>query len=192
MADYNTRGQKHGQFGKDYDFRYNKAVAWNPIFDKLVAERLKYNTGFKNFSDNSHALSYDKEGNRTFDKSEITIRNLELGEVVEIETELSYPDGDEVEMIRKAIIRLPKRKDGEQIVVVADFDYSGETKIKTAYLNKASDNHQSGLDTTNIDRHIGGMFGVKVRGSLNSIYNIENGVATKVEKQRNNNKKRRY
>lgn len=190
MAEYNTRGEKHNQFGKDYDFKYNKAVAWNPIFDTMVKDRLRFNSEFRGFTDDSHALGYDKAGNREFDKSEITLRNLQLGEVVEIETELvGYDDG--IEMLRKAVIRLPKRKDGEQIVVVADFSERGSTKIKTAWLNKADDNHQIGLDTRNIDTNIGGKFGVKVNGMLNDVYEIKNGVATKIENKPTNNKKRR-
>ena len=191
MAEYNTRGEKHNQFGKDYDFKYNKAVAWNSVFDTMVKDRLKYNSGFSGFTDKSHALGYNKEGNREFDKSEITLKNLQLGEVVEIETELIGNGDDGIEMIRKAVIRLPERKDGEQIVVVADFSENGYTKIKTAWLNKASDNHQTGLDTRNIDTNIGGKFGVKVNGMLNDVYEIENGVAVKIENRPTNNKRKR-
>ena len=182
MADYNTRGEKHNQYDRNYDFKYNKAVAWNDVFDTMVKDRLKFNSGIK-YSD--HLNQYDKEGNRTFDTSEISIRNLEAGDVVEIETE--YNASSEIEMIRKAVIRLPKRKDGEQIVAVADFSENGMTTIKTAYLNKASDNHQIGLDASDIDRNIGGKFGVKVKGMLNDIYVISNGVATKVDPKVNNN-----
>ena len=189
MAEYNTRGQKHGQFGKDYDCKYNKAVAWNKIFDTLIDDRFTYNTGIK-YSD--HVGEYDKEGNRTFDLKEISLRDLIAGDVVEIETEYTTMGNDYVEMIRKAVIRLPKRKDGEQVVAVVLFGDSGNTFVKTAWLNKSDDNHQTGLDTTDIDRHIEGKFGVYVRNALKEIYTIDkNGNATKVEKPRNDNKKRR-
>lgn len=189
MANYYTRGQKHNEFGKDYDCKYNKGYAWNPIFDTLVKDRLTYNAGIR-YSD--HLKDYDAEGNRTFDTSEISIRNLSMGEVVEIETEYYDRAEDTVEMLRKAVIRLPKRADGEQIVAVADFNTNGMTNIKTAWLNKATDNHQSGLDTTNLDWRIEGLFGTAVKGMFSEYYYIElNGKATKVVPNRNKNSRKR-
>lgn len=169
MADYNTRGEKHGVYGKDYDYKYNSGYAWNPVFNALVADRLAYNRGI-DYS--YHLNSYDSKGNRVFDASEITIQNLRRGTVVEIETEILDIRGRDVEIIRKAVIRLPERSDGEQIVAVALFKDNGYLKIKTAWLNKATDNHQQGLDTSDMDWNIGGIFGVRA-GRFEEFYNID-------------------
>ena len=148
MSNYNTRGTKHSNQRKDFDRLYNRAYVWADQFDTTTKEMFK---NAKRISYSKHLKNYEKSGNREFDLNEINLKALEMGQVVEIETELNDYNGEDIETVRKAVVRLPKREDGEQVVAVAAFDYYNNVFIKTAWLNKATDNHSRGLDTTEME-----------------------------------------
>lgn len=156
MSVYNTRGSKHRYGRADYDYIYNRGYVWNEAFNTITKELISIR-GEPIFS--RHLQDYENQGNRDFSLEEITVQAMMNGEVVEIETELNeFGRDDDIEIIKKAVIRLPRRADGEQIVVVADFDRT-RPFIKTAWLNKASDNHQHGLDTSEFEWNINGKYG---------------------------------
>ena len=157
MATYNTRGQKHRGRRKDFDFLYNKGFVWAPLLDELYRQIVEKSASIR-FS--NHVRNYACDGNREYSISaEITKPALLAGEVVEVETELNDYCGNDFQTIRKAVVRLPAREDGEQVVVVVEFNYRADMFVKTAWLNKASDNHQTGLDTTDFDNCVSDLFG---------------------------------
>ena len=157
MANYCTRGLKHRESRKDYDFLYNSAASWTPLFKELVNMLVQRSESLR-FS--KHVDNYKCDGNRTYSLSEeITKDAILAGDVVEIETELNDNCGQDFQTVRKAVVRLPEREDGEQVVVVIDFNYHGDMFVKTAWLNKASDNHQNGLDENEFDSYVSDLFG---------------------------------
>ena len=148
MTNYNTKGTKHRRQRKDLDRLYNRGFVWNPHFDNITNEMFSKS---KRIQYSRHLRSYEQTGNREFDFHDVTIENLAKGQVVEIETEFNDYNGEDIETIRKAVVRLPQRSDGEQIVAVVAFDYNNDVFIKTAWLNKANDNHSTGLDTSEME-----------------------------------------
>ena len=161
MANYNTRGTKHQTERGDYDCIFNKGYCWHRLFDDIVAKLISSTGGIVLAK---HVQDYEKKDNREYSLSEINEDALRSGEVVEIEAETLKYKNTQYGAIRKAVIRLPERKDGEQIVVVVDFS-RGNKFIKTAWLNKANDNHQRGLDTGSLDWDYIGKFGYELNGA---------------------------
>lgn len=174
-ASYNTRGSKHTSERRDYDTIFNKGFVWHPLFDTIVKDSLS-KTSTLNYSNHLKSqISDNTEGNREFASNEITIDNLKKGEVVEVEFQYEDYLGDDFNCLKKAVIRLPQRPDGEQVVAVCLFNYNGTVFIKTAWLNKANDNHQKGLDTSDFDYNINQKFGYFHRGWTSRVWEIKNG-----------------
>lgn len=140
----------------------------------------------------------NSEGNRVFTPDEITLSNLKRGEVVEVEFQYEDYKGDDFNCLKKAVIRLPKREDGEQVVVVCLFNYNGSVFVKTAWLNKANDNHQSGLDTSDFDYDLNQMFGYFHKHWTSRVWKIDGGnieelqpnVAMTIEEYNKRNKRK--
>ena len=174
MSTYYTKGQKHRTGRADYDAIYNAGYVWTPLFTHIVRELV---SNGKELELSDHVRNYRPEGNRAFNcAAEITRNAILAGDVVEVETAIDDYDGEDIDSVRKAVIRLPKRADGEQVVVVVDFRLNGQMKAKTAWLNKATDNHQSGLDTSEFERTVNGRkFGYFLPGFRSKAFKIEHG-----------------
>ena len=159
MLDYNTRGTKHSSSRKEFDAMYNKGCAWTELFDVMVKDSLSKT---KKVTLSQHAKSQiqnNREGNRVMTVDEISRTTLMSGEVVEVEFQTEIYESQDFNCLKKAVIRLPERTDGEQVVAVCQFDYDGTVFVRTAWLNKANDNHTVGLDTSEFDSDLNHMFG---------------------------------
>lgn len=167
MAKYNTRGQGHRN-SSNYDNIYNKGYCWHRVFDLLFSDIMSIGSDIEIAN---HVFDYEKHGNRYFSEDEITLDAIKEGELVEIETEEIYYDEDDAQILMKAIVRLPQREDGEQVVVVLDFSRNN-IFVRAAWLNKAGDNHQKGLNTDCLSWNYIGIFGVIYKG-VEKFYKIE-------------------
>lgn len=146
---YNTRGTLHMSKRKERDLMFNKGHVWDDRFDICFQKQLEQYSKIK-FS--GHFDKIKGESNRVFDaKKEITLESIKKSELVEIELDTVRQQDKEYQMLAKAVCRLPEREDGEQVVVVMDFLNADYILARTAWLNKATDNHEKGLDTTDID-----------------------------------------
>ena len=152
MANYNTKGKGRRQDRKDFDTMYNAGYVWNDkLFDMLVKGALSKSNKLNVSRHVQDRVSEDYYGNRLFSPDDITLYSLREGTPVECEFQLDYYDDEDCEMLRKAVIRLPERDDGEQVCVVCLFNPDKAPVIKTAWLNKKDDNHQTGLDTSEFE-----------------------------------------
>ena len=168
MAKYNTRGQGHRN-SSNYDNIYNKGYCWHKLFDVLFNDII---TVGGNIEIANHVFDYEKHSNRYFNESEITFDAIKAGELVEIETEgIYYDEENDAQILMKAIVRLPQREDGEQVVVVLDFSRNN-IFVRAAWLNKAGDNHQKGLDVDCLSWNYIGIFGIMYKGE-EKFYKIE-------------------
>ena len=173
MAFYNTRGIDHRSRRKDFDTMYNKGYAWNDLFDRLVKEALSKSSRLIVSNHLQELISNDYYGNRLFSPEDITIESLQKGDAVEVEFQLDYYGDDDINMLRKAVIRMPVRGDGEQVCAVVLFNIKKAPIVKTAWLNKSDDNHQSGLDMEDFDwRTDGEKFGYYYRGGNSKAFEI--------------------
>ena len=151
MAIYNTKGTKHRSRRKQYDYMYNKGFCWSDTFSEMT-KSLVAEIGNLTLSNHTKTrIKENREGNRKIYRKDISVKNILAGEVVEVEFEDKLHKGKNFACLKKAVVRLPVRNDGEQVVVVCSFNQTGEVFVKTAWLNKKDDNHNTGLDTSEFD-----------------------------------------
>lgn len=161
MANYNTRGMSHKSVHKEFDEIYNSGAVWSDMFQEIFDERIA-EVEDKNLNYNSHVyeqIMKDINGNRVFSIEELALGELRKGTVVEAETRYEMYGDEQMQTLRKAVVRLPVRPDGEQVVAVVDFPNDKTALVRTAWLNKATDNHEIGLDTADFTTKIEGKFG---------------------------------
>lgn len=184
MAEYNTRGMGHMSGRKDFDTKYNMGVAWSEAFQSLAETRLAQ-IDDRYFYPTKHVMAQinkNKHGNRLIGELELSLSEIKKGTVVEAEFKREMYGDEQMESLRKIVTRLPARTDGEQVVVVVQFEDSMAALIKTAWLNKATDNHQKGLDTTDIETNVDGIYGyVDSFGRDSRAVRVEDGILTELD-----------
>lgn len=166
MSNYCTRGTKCGSSTKSYDVRFNKGFKWSLLFD-FIAMKMVKNIARAFFTGHVFdRIDFDECGNREFlieELQELISSPLNLT-LVEMEAiGISLPDGEIAFVMKKLLLRGPEREDGESICIVLDFNNPIYPRVKTAYLNKAYDNHDTGLDIHCLDTCINHIFGFENR-----------------------------
>lgn len=175
MANYNTRGTKHESYRKEFDTMFNKGYVWSDLFDRIVRDSLVKTTDIYLSSHTKQQIENNVFGNRIIKDKEINLKNLMDGEVVEIEFRYEDYNGEDFNCLKKAVIRLPRRIDGEQVVAVCEFNYSGSVFVRTAWLNKANDNHDIGLDISDFDWNLNQKFGYFHKRWTSRVWELNNG-----------------
>ena len=185
MAEYNTRGSG-APHKKDYDVVFNKNYSWDTVFQEIVEARVSEipETGFFVLSHTTGRILHNEKGNRDLSEDELSLNIFQKNEfeVVETEWDKAMCGNQEMLGLKKALVRLPERPDGEQVCAVINFEDSGNAVIKTAYLNKANDNHETGLKTNGLSTvtdTIYGFFG-NAKGMSQAWVRNSDGVYNKV------------
>lgn len=173
MANYYTRGQKHQFSHKNYDVIFNTGQrTWNKNIEPVLHEMLNQVTSVI-FSKHFLEAIASQSGNRVISSEEINSDSITSSSIVEFEGDYLIHGKSFAIIIKKLLVRLKPRQDGEQVCCILDFARSATAPtLKTAYLNKAHDNHQKGLDTSDFCNQTTGIFGFETVNGNYKYYNV--------------------